>query len=142
MEAIQNTIKTRESYLKTDDGKNFLIQLISSTYPPSRNNISNIAGFTAILGELISIPSIDLVWYRMTIAGLLMYLFIKLTKKDLKVDRKSLLGFLIAGVIIALHWVTFFESINQSNISIALSMFSSGAFFASFIETIFFLSSM
>jgi drug/metabolite transporter (DMT)-like permease len=37
-----------------------------------------------------------------------------------------------------LHWITFFEAINQANVSIALAMFSSGAFFASFIEPIFF----
>lgn len=97
-----------------------------------------IAGFTAILGELITISSIDLVWYRMSIAGVLMFVFIRLTNKNLNIDNRTLIGFLAAGVIIALHWVTFFESINQSNISIALSMFSSGAFFASFIEPIFF----
>ena len=97
-----------------------------------------IAGFTAILGELITISSIDLVWYRMSIAGVLMFVFIRLTNKNLNIDKRTLIGLLAAGVIIALHWVTFFESINQSNISIALSMFSSGAFFASFIEPIFF----
>lgn len=97
-----------------------------------------IAGFTAILGELITIGSIRLVWFRMTIAAALMWCFIKVTKKDLRINSASFSGFLIAGVIIALHWVTFFESINQANISIALSMFSSGAFFASFIEPIFF----
>lgn len=97
-----------------------------------------IAGFTAILGELISIGSIDLVWYRMSIAAVLMYIFIRLTRKKIKVKRRTLMGFTVAGVIIALHWVTFFESINQANISIALSMFSSGAFFASFIEPVFF----
>ena len=46
--------------------------------------------------------------------------------------------FSAAGIIIALHWITFFEAINQANVSIALAMFSSGAFFASFIEPIFF----
>ena len=97
-----------------------------------------IAGFTAILGELISIGSLELVWYRMAIAGILMFLFIKLIKLKLKVTKKSLLLFSIAGIIIALHWVTFFEAINQANVSIALAMFSSGAFFASFIEPIFF----
>ncbi|MDB4752276.1 DMT family transporter [Winogradskyella sp.] len=97
-----------------------------------------IAGFTAILGELITIGSLQLVWYRMAIAGILMFLFIKLVNLKLRITKKSFLLFSIAGVIIALHWVTFFESINQANVSIALAMFSSGAFFASFIEPIFF----
>jgi drug/metabolite transporter (DMT)-like permease len=97
-----------------------------------------IAGFTAILGELISIGSLALVWYRMSIAGILMFLYIKINKLNIKITKKSFLQFSVAGIIIALHWITFFEAINQANISIALAMFSSGAFFASFIEPIFF----
>ncbi|WP_296313270.1 DMT family transporter [Winogradskyella sp. UBA3174] len=97
-----------------------------------------IAGFTAILGELITIGSLALVWYRMSIAGIIMFVFIKVTRLNTEISKKAVLQFSIAGVIIALHWITFFESINQANISIALAMFSSGAFFASFIEPIFF----
>jgi drug/metabolite transporter (DMT)-like permease len=97
-----------------------------------------IAGFTAILGELITIGSLELVWYRMAIAGILMLLYIKIVKINIKIPRKALWQFSVAGVIIALHWITFFEAINQANVSIALAMFSSGAFFASFIEPLFF----
>lgn len=93
-----------------------------------------IAGFTAILGELISIGSTALVWYRMLIAGILMFIYIKLIRLKIKVDAKTKLKFFGAGIIIALHWITFFEAINQSNVSITLAMFSTGAFFASFIE--------
>jgi len=93
-----------------------------------------IAGFTAILGELISIGSTALVWYRMLIAGLLMFLYIKFIKLKIQVSTKTKFKFFGAGIIIALHWITFFEAINQSNISITLAMFSTGAFFASFIE--------
>jgi len=93
-----------------------------------------IAGFTAILGKKISIGSTDLVWYRMLIAGFLMYAYIKFIKLKIKVDTKTKLKFFGAGIIIALHWITFFEAINQSNVSITLAMFSTGAFFASFIE--------
>ena len=97
-----------------------------------------IAGFTAILGELITIDAIPLVWYRMTIAGVLMFLFIKLKKRSLKVPLKTVVHFSTAGVIIALHWITFFAAIKASNISITLAMFSTGAFFASLIEPLFY----
>ena len=97
-----------------------------------------IAGFTAILGELITIGALALVWYRMAIASILMFVYIKVTKLNIKITKKAFWQFFAAGVIIALHWITFFEAINQANISIALAMFSSGAFFASFIEPIFF----
>ena len=97
-----------------------------------------IAGFTAILGELISINAVSLVWYRMVIASVLMLFFIKFRKIKIVIDFKTFVKFSIAGIIIALHWITFFESIKQSNISIALAMFSTGAFFASIIEPVFF----
>lgn len=97
-----------------------------------------IAGFTAILGELISIGSIPLVWFRMVMAGILMFLYIKIRKIDLKLRLITIVKFSIAGILIAIHWISFFESINQSNVSIALAMFSTGAFFASIVEPIFF----
>ena len=97
-----------------------------------------IAGFTAILGEVISIGSIALVWHRMFIALLLTFLFLIYRGYNLIINKKNLLRFSIAGIIIALHWITFFEAIEQSNISITLAMFSTGAFFASLLEPIFF----
>ncbi|PTM09345.1 MAG: EamA family transporter [Bacteroidetes bacterium] len=97
-----------------------------------------IAGFTAILGELISIDAIPLVWFRMSIAGILMFFYIKFRKVSLNVDFKSIVKFSIAGIIIALHWITFFEAIKQSNVSITLAMYSTGAFFASLIEPLFY----
>lgn len=97
-----------------------------------------IAGFTAILGELITISAIPLVWYRMIIALALMFIYIKITKVNIKIPLKDIAKLSLAGIIIALHWITFFASIEASNISITLSMFSTGAFFASIIEPIVF----
>ena len=95
-----------------------------------------IAGFTAVLGKLITIEAVSLVWYRMLIAAILMFIYIKITKIDIRITRKSLIKLSLAGIIIALHWITFFAAIDASNISITLAMFSTGAFFASFIEPI------
>ena len=95
-------------------------------------------GFTAILGELISIDAIALVWFRMAIAAVMMFGYIKIKRVDLKIPFKTILKFFVAGIIIALHWITFFAAIKASNISITLAMFSTGAFFAAFIEPLFF----
>jgi len=97
-----------------------------------------IAGFTAILGELITLDEIHLVWYRMSIGAVLMLVYILAKKTTLRIPLKVLFSLSVAGVIIALHWITFFAAINVSNISITLAMFSTGAFFASFIEPLFF----
>ena len=95
-------------------------------------------GFTAILGKLISIESIPLVWYRMIIGVLFIIVYFIIKKKSIKITRKAALSFLISGIIIAIHWITFFEAIKVSNISVALVTMSTGAFFASLIEPIFF----
>ena len=97
-----------------------------------------IAGFTAILGELITIGSIPLVWFRMLIATILMFFFLRFKKMKLNVGIGTVVKLSLAGIIIALHWITFFEAIKQANISITLAMFSTGAFFASLIEPLFF----
>jgi len=97
-----------------------------------------IAGFTAVLGELISNSSVSIVWHRMLIASILTIFFILLKKKSLQINLKQLLKFSFLGLIIALHWITFFEGIEQSNISVTLAMFSTAAFFTSFLEPLFF----
>lgn len=93
-----------------------------------------IAGFTGILGELITIDAIPLVWYRMIIALVLIFLYVKIAKVRIKIAPKDISKLSVAGIIIALHWITFFGAIDASNVSIALAMFSTGAFFASLIE--------
>lgn len=97
-----------------------------------------IAGFTAILGELISIKAIPLVWFRMLIAAILMLVYIKVAKVNIKATKNYKIKFFLAGIVIALHWITFFAAIDVANVSIALTMFSTGAFFASLMEPIFF----
>ncbi len=97
-----------------------------------------IAGFTAVLGELIINSSVSIVWHRMLIASILTIFFILLKKKSLKINLKQLLKYSFLGLIIALHWITFFEGIEQSNISVTLAMFSTAAFFTSFLEPLFF----
>jgi drug/metabolite transporter (DMT)-like permease len=95
-------------------------------------------GFTAILGALISIDAIPLVWYRMLLAVLFICVYFILKKKSFKVDKAGLLKFLFTGILIALHWVFFFKAIKVSNISVALVTMSTGAFFTSLIEPVFF----
>lgn len=95
-------------------------------------------GFTAVLGRLISLEALPLVWFRMLFAVFFILIFIKVKKIPLRIPPKVLLRFLVAGLIIALHWFTFFRAIKVSNVSITLACLSTGAFFASVIEPIFF----
>lgn len=95
-------------------------------------------GFTAILGRLITLDALPLVWFRMLFAVLFIFIYNKFTKTSLKFSKKVIFKFLVAGLVIALHWFTFFRAIKVSNVSITLACLSTGAFFASIIEPIFF----
>lgn len=95
-------------------------------------------GFTAILGKLISLEALDLVWYRMLFASVIMTFVVLLSKEKVKVPFNVLIGFIISGIIIAAHWLTFYQAIKVSNISITLACLSTGAFFASILEPIFY----
>lgn len=93
-----------------------------------------IYGFTAILGKLIVIDSLSLVWYRMGLASVFILVYLRFSKIRLQVTTRALLWFTFAGIVVALHWVTFFWAIKVSTVSIALAMMSTGAFFTALIE--------
>ncbi|WP_432411499.1 DMT family transporter [Rasiella sp. SM2506] len=95
-------------------------------------------GFTAVLGALISIEAIPLVWYRMLMATGFILLFLKFRKTPLQFPKKTLAGFALAGLIIALHWLAFFGAIKVGNVSVTLAIMSTGAFFTSLLEPLFY----
>lgn len=95
-------------------------------------------GFTGVLGELIQTSASAKTWYRMTIALIVIYIYAKIKKISLKLDTKTAIKFLLAGGVIAAHWVAFFKAIEISNVSTTLATLSTGAFFASLLEPIFY----
>ncbi len=94
-------------------------------------------GWTAILGKLISISAFDLVWYRTLIAALSIFIFLRLKATSVRTSGKGLLQFFGVGAIVALHWMFFYEAV-KINVSLGLVCFSSGTFFVSFIEPLFY----
>jgi drug/metabolite transporter (DMT)-like permease len=93
-------------------------------------------GFTAVLGALISLDALPLVWFRMLFAIGFIAIYIYFKKLSICITKKTFLQFIFAGLIIALHWFTFFHAIKISNVSITLACLSTGAFFASLLEPI------
>ena len=94
-------------------------------------------GFTSILGALISLDSYSIVWYRMVLAVVIIFIyFIFFSKESLIVNKLSLLYFFSGGLLITIHWILFFHAIKISSISITVSMLSTGAFMTSIIEPI------
>ncbi len=94
-------------------------------------------GFTAVLGALISIDAMPLVWFRVFLASFILFLFLKIRRVPFKENLSDMIKFLIGGILISLHWVTFFYAIKISTISTTLITLSSGAFFVVIFKPFF-----
>lgn len=97
-----------------------------------------IFGFTGILGKLITIEAVPLVFWRTAIGAVTIFLWLKLRNKVTKKSWATIAKLCGVGILIAIHWVTFFASIKASNVSIALTMLAVSPMFVGFIEPIIF----
>ena len=94
-------------------------------------------GFTAILGALISIDAVPLVWYRVLLASAALYLVLRIRRVRFDENWADMLKLAIGGLVVALHWVTFFHAIKISTVSTTLVSLSSSAFFVVLIKPFF-----
>lgn len=95
-----------------------------------------LAGFTAILGKLILLNEALLVWYRILITVLVLGAWMFYKKQLQTLPAKDLLKIAGVGLIIALHWVTFYGSVKYANVSVALVCFSATGFFTALLEPV------
>ena len=93
-----------------------------------------LAGFTGILGKLIDLNEGLLVWYRLLITSVTMWILFFFMKKLQKISFTDIIKLAGIGFLAALHWVAFYGSIKYANVSVALVCFSSVGFFTALIE--------
>ena len=93
-----------------------------------------LAGFTGILGRLISLNEGMIVWYRLLFTAVTMWILFGFWRKIQKIPATDILKISGVGFIAALHWVTFYGSIKYSNVSVALVCFSAIGFFTALFE--------
>ena len=95
-----------------------------------------IAGFTGVLGRLITLDSAVLVWWRMAAAALIMLGFLAITRQRNRYKPTDILQTGGVGMLLCLHWVFFYASIKASNVSIGVVCFSLVGFFTALFEPI------
>lgn len=95
-----------------------------------------LAGFTGVLGRLITLNEAMLVWYRMMFSTIALFVIYFLTNKIVRLPHKSRLHLYGIGGIIALHWLFFYGSIKYANVSISLICFSAIGFFSAILDPI------
>lgn len=76
---------------------------------------------SGVLGRYIAMPTEVIVWFRSFFGMLALFLFCRVKKYDIKVQQaKDYRPFLIAGVFMAIHWVTYFYALKVANVAIGV----------------------
>jgi len=91
-------------------------------------------GFTAILGKLITLPALPLVWWRMGLVVLALLLVPRVWRGVRAMAPRLLLAYAGVGVLVALHWLTFYGAIKLANASIAATCMALATVFTALIE--------
>ena len=93
-------------------------------------------GFTAILGKYISIDAVALVFNRTAITSLAIAIFLLVRRRPFTASARQIAFMWLCGLLIAVHWITFFGAIKISNISITLAGISTGALWSAILTPI------
>lgn len=94
-------------------------------------------GFTGILGKLIHLDAYYIVWHRVIIATLSLGIALVFLKKSLRISTgKQLLKVFGVGIIVALHWMTFYKSIQLSTASLGILCLSTTTLHVTWLEPI------
>jgi len=95
-------------------------------------------GFTAILGDLITLSALVLVWWRMGITSLSIPFLTKIREKIALLPPELTVKYMAIGVLVSLHWICFFGAVKFANASISLICMATTSFFTALIEPIVF----
>lgn len=94
-------------------------------------------GFTGILGKLIKLNALELVWWRILVAVISLFIGLKILKMPMKIkSKKHLLATLGVGIFVAIHWITFYISIQLSTASLGILCLSTATLHVTWLEPI------
>ena len=93
-----------------------------------------LAGWTGIFGRLVSLDGLPLVWYRMMTSVVVLAAVLGFMRKLHKTPMRAVLKIGGCGILLALHWVAFFASIQASNVSIGVACVATSCFFTTLFE--------
>lgn len=96
-------------------------------------------GIAGLFGKLLSLSPMMIVLGRVFFSSIFLLIVMLYLKKDIKLkEKKHYLYLGVMGIILAIHWSTFFKSIQVSTVAIGLLTFSTFPVFVTFLEPYFF----
>ena len=91
--------------------------------------------FSGIIAQYVEVPSILAAMGRVVCSSTLLFIIAKIKKISLKLDsKKDYVAIVLTGIVLAVHWVTFFHSIQTSTVAIGAITFTTFPLFITFIE--------
>lgn len=94
-------------------------------------------GFTGILGKLIHLDFYHIVWNRLLFALIGLGVYFILIKKSIRVNSfKTLLKLMGVGLLVAVHWLTFYKSIQLSTASLGILCLSTATLHVTWLNPI------
>lgn len=91
-------------------------------------------GFTGILGKLIHLDALYIVWYRILIAIFVLLIYFKIKGFKHNLPKAQLASIIFTGAIVAIHWITFYFSIQKSTASLGILCLSTATLHVSWLE--------
>ena len=94
---------------------------------------------SGVVGQFVEIPSVLVAMGRVICSSILLFIIAKVKKESLKLEsKKDYILIMLTGAVLAVHWTTFFQSIQVSSVAIGTITFSTFPLFIAFIEPIIF----
>ena len=91
-------------------------------------------GFTAILGKLISLGTMALVWWRMLLVAAALVVVPRFWAGLTRMPRRLIATYAGIGMVVAVHWLTFYGSVRLANASVAATCMALTPVFLAFVE--------
>jgi drug/metabolite transporter (DMT)-like permease len=94
---------------------------------------------SGVLGKYIAMPVEVIIWFRAAIAMVFIYLYCQYKKIDLTIkSSKDYKPFFISGVLMALHWITYFYALKLSNVALGVLSLYTFPIIIALLEPLFF----
>jgi drug/metabolite transporter (DMT)-like permease len=92
-------------------------------------------GFPGLFGKWLALPPVLIVFGRVVFAAATLAVVMAAGRRGFRVgSRRDLLRLLACGLILAVHWTTFFQSVQVSSVAVGLLAYSSFPVFTAFLE--------
>ena len=91
-------------------------------------------GFTAILGKLLTVPPVELVFWRTLLAATGLALLLLARRQPWRIPAGQTLRLMAVGALVAMHWITFFLAARLSSVSVCLAGLATLALWTSLLE--------